>query len=749
MGFSNNRVVSANQIEGIAVDRNLISNSDAESGLSGFTQYLGDVNGPNGSFAVTSNSNFILANTTSSPLNLSTSFAITATTTNPYYGFQKQFTPPRKDIKSSANYEISFAYELNSGSFLGSLNEAVASDVAVYIWDDFNSRILPLSTRNLQPMVVGGLFVFKSTFQLPPNGTTFRLCLHKGIIAANFELEIDTIEISLVRSTGVVMRPPVGSIIAHSSATPPSGYLYCNGQTVSRTIYSRLFASIGTTYGTGDGSTTFHVPDFRGRFLRGVDQGINRDPDRASRGAMNTGGASGDNVGSVQTDTFISHSHGGVTGGQTSDHQHIEGFAGVNSGASYGVATAGAPGNINQQAGQSAANHALTSGTTANHAHGISAEGGNETRPENANIAFHICFDDGNSQIAGTAIWHDDVGSVQSFARDATNVPAGFLFCDGAAVSRTVYAELFRAIGTAHGSGDGSTTFNIPDYRGRFLRGQNRSTGRDGDAGSRTAMNSGGLTGDNVGSIQGFAFQSHVHSVNDPGHAHTIVPYGSTWTFNTGSNKFRTPYTTDGNNDNIGTNAVGTGISIGAATGSTSGNETRPLNANVNYFIKFTRTMAPIQVATQDSVYKYTTGSGQSIPNTGYHVINFNTKKHEFGNAGIIVPGVGWYFEALQYGLFNFELSILFSYVTYASSNSITLRWFITRVGQSEAQGDAIGRYEAGAAEVLFALVNGSDDVEMFPGDRITFKVQNNRSGGATTLLADGDYNRVLIKKVR
>lgn len=61
-------------------------------------------------------------------------------------------------------------------------------------------------------------------------------------------------------------------------------------------------------------------------------------------------------------------------------------------------------------------------------------------------------------------------GSVQAFA--GTTPPTDWLICDGRAVSRTVYADLFAAIGIAHGQGDGSATFNLPDYRGQFLRGR-------------------------------------------------------------------------------------------------------------------------------------------------------------------------------------------------------------------------------------------------------------------------------------
>ena len=61
------------------------------------------------------------------------------------------------------------------------------------------------------------------------------------------------------------------------------------------------------------------------------------------------------------------------------------------------------------------------------------------------------------------------VGSIALFAGAA--IPEGYLLCDGAALSRTVYAELFSAIGTTWGEGDGSTTFNLPDFSGKFIRG--------------------------------------------------------------------------------------------------------------------------------------------------------------------------------------------------------------------------------------------------------------------------------------
>ena len=87
-------------------------------------------------------------------------------------------------------------------------------------------------------------------------------------------------------------------------------------------------------------------------------------------------------------------------------------------------------------------------------------------------------------------------GSV--FALATTTVPSGYLECDGSAVSRTTYSDLFSAISTTFGSGDGSTTFNIPNLQGEFIRGWDNSRGIDS---SRT-----------FGSFQDEAFKSHNHT---------------------------------------------------------------------------------------------------------------------------------------------------------------------------------------------------------------------------------------------
>jgi phage-related tail fiber protein len=89
---------------------------------------------------------------------------------------------------------------------------------------------------------------------------------------------------------------PSGTVSWFAAATPPTGYLKANGAAVSRATYSDLFAVIGTTYGSGDGSTTFNLPDLRGQFLRGWDDGRGVDPARV--------------FGSSQLDAFQGHFHG-------------------------------------------------------------------------------------------------------------------------------------------------------------------------------------------------------------------------------------------------------------------------------------------------------------------------------------------------------------------------------------------------------------------------------------------------------
>jgi len=120
----------------------------------------------------------------------------------------------------------------------------------------------------------------------------------------------ESIDIAMLNpATVIALQTPIGAVLTYAGATAPTGFLLCDGSEVSRTTYSSLYSAIGNAWGEGDGSTTFHLPDLRGRTLRGVDNGAGRDPDVLARTASNTGGNVGDNVGSVQDDVIKDHGH--------------------------------------------------------------------------------------------------------------------------------------------------------------------------------------------------------------------------------------------------------------------------------------------------------------------------------------------------------------------------------------------------------------------------------------------------------
>lgn len=97
-----------------------------------------------------------------------------------------------------------------------------------------------------------------------------------------------------IKSKGSTTK--AGDIKYHAANTVPAGWLACNGALLSRSAYAGLFLAIGTTYGAGDGSTTFAIPDLRGEFIRGIDNGRGVDSGRV--------------FGSAQSDLLKSHLHG-------------------------------------------------------------------------------------------------------------------------------------------------------------------------------------------------------------------------------------------------------------------------------------------------------------------------------------------------------------------------------------------------------------------------------------------------------
>lgn len=172
---------------------------------------------------------------------------------------------------------------------------------------------------------------------------------------------------------------PAGAVTAFAMSTAPAGWLECDGSAISRTTYATLFTAIGTTFGTGDGSTTFNIPDLRGYFVRGWANAGAIDPARV--------------FGSVQAAAVESHTHV-FTGAPLAPHPHpfrvtgsstpADGVPGLNNAGSAVTFTyTGTTPTDNPGESLAAASAGTPAGTNANY-------GGDETRP--INVALMYCI---------------------------------------------------------------------------------------------------------------------------------------------------------------------------------------------------------------------------------------------------------------------------------------------------------------------------------------------------------------------
>lgn len=153
----------------------------------------------------------------------------------------------------------------------------------------------------------------------------------------------------------------VGSVIFTAKSTPPTGFLKANGAAISRTTYSALFAAIGTTFGAGNGVTTFNVPDLRGEFVRGWDDARGVDSGRVFGSAQGSANLSHTH----STDSQGTHSHS-VTAAVFMNNY---GYTGSENGNVFGGSSTGSAGA---------------------HTHTALASGGTEARPRN--IALLACI---------------------------------------------------------------------------------------------------------------------------------------------------------------------------------------------------------------------------------------------------------------------------------------------------------------------------------------------------------------------
>lgn len=162
----------------------------------------------------------------------------------------------------------------------------------------------------------------------------------------------------------VAIAAPIGSIIMWPLDTPHADYYHMDGSAKNRTTDAALFAVIGTTYGVGDGTTTFNLPDYRGQFPRGVDNAAGVDPDAGARTDRGDG-TTGDVVGSKQAEEVLAHGH------NTTKNSYEGGAGGTALGPGWSAENTTVGSNIT-----------FTSANT----------GGNETRPTNIGTLFCIKY---------------------------------------------------------------------------------------------------------------------------------------------------------------------------------------------------------------------------------------------------------------------------------------------------------------------------------------------------------------------
>jgi len=310
-------------------------------------------------------------------------------------------------------------------------------------------------------------------------------------------------------NTAVLDGVPVGTIVPYGGATAPTDWMLCQGQSLDRITYADLFAAISTAYGSVD-STHFNLPNLQGRVPIGAGTGTG---DGISGSGTVTGGTtlSARSVGawggsenhSLTVAQMPSHNHGGATGtantgGQSANHYHTPSTDGASSliatnygGRGYGqwVASGGGWG------WEASTGYVSNDHTHAVPALSISSQGGSASHPNVQPFVvtnYIIKVSKRAAQGLLAAVEAAPVGTVVPYA-GAASPNADWLLCDGSAVSRTTYADLFAIVGTTYGAGDTLTTFNLPDMRGRVPVGAGTGVG-EGATGTGKPVGGAGLT---------------------------------------------------------------------------------------------------------------------------------------------------------------------------------------------------------------------------------------------------------------
>ena len=165
--------------------------------------------------------------------------------------------------------------------------------------------------------------------KVPSNGIGSNELASDPSVDANRAVGTDHIKDNSVtaaklNSAAVSVLMPTSTILPYAGSAAPTGYFLCDGSAKSRTTYAGLFAIIGTTYGVGDGSTTFNIPDLRGRVIAGQDD---MGGSSANRLTTAKSGINGDNLGAFGglEDHLLTAAESGLPA-----HSHTQGLSGPN-----------------------------------------------------------------------------------------------------------------------------------------------------------------------------------------------------------------------------------------------------------------------------------------------------------------------------------------------------------------------------------------------------------------------------------
>lgn len=213
------------------------------------------------------------------------------------------FQPPRMQVESATGAPM-------SGARLYFYATGTTTPVATYQDAD---RTVP----HAHPVVADASGTFPAIYL--PDGQS------KAVLKTAADVTVWTVDpVGELSPPPTVTAIPTGTFLPFGGTSAPSGFLLCDGTAYSRTTYAALFAVIGTAFGSGDGATTFNVPDLRGRAPWGLDNmgGVDAGRISSSVTGRNTRGASGGaSTATLAEANLPAHSHTGTTS-SNGDHSH-------------------------------------------------------------------------------------------------------------------------------------------------------------------------------------------------------------------------------------------------------------------------------------------------------------------------------------------------------------------------------------------------------------------------------------------